>query len=105
MADPARIVELELIPVSPDTVDSAKADVVPLVEEALRSVGREDLLKAGDIKVEVRQTFPTDVIITAVVTLASGVALETYKQVVLPRLLNRFGKGRETERLSGSGES
>jgi hypothetical protein len=102
MDEAARIVELELVPISPDTVDSTKTTVVPLVEEALRSAGRESLLNDGDIKVEVRQTFPADIVITVVITLATGVAVETYAQVVLPWLIKRFGKARETERPATS---
>lgn len=105
MADVSTTIRLELIPVPPDTVDSAKAEVVPLIEEALREAGREDLLERGEITVEVGQTFPDAIVIPIVISVVSSIAAETYKKVVLPYLMKKFGKGKEEEHPAGSGGS
>lgn len=94
MAEPLEtkqgVIELTIAPIPPDTVASVKAELLPCIEEALKKAGREEALTKGEIKVEIEKTFPTDQVILVVFTLLSGIALETYKEIVLPKLKERF---------------
>ncbi len=83
-------IELTIQPIPPDTVSSVKAELLPTIEAALREAGQEQLLAEGQIQIEVEQTFPTDEVIVVGFTLLSGIALETYKEIVLPALKKRF---------------
>ena len=83
-------IEVTIEPIPPDTISSAKAEILPTIETALRGAGQEGLLTDGQIQVEVEQTFPTDEVIIVGFTLLSGIALETYKEIVLPVLKKRF---------------
>ena len=82
---PKRI-ELTIVPIPPDTLDSVKAELEQRIEATLREAGQESLLAEGQIQIEVERPFPTDQVIVIGVTLLSGVALETFKSVVLPHL-------------------
>ena len=86
----AEYIEVIVEPIPPDTLSSAKADILPVIEAALREAGQEQLLAEGQMQVEVEQTFPTDEIIIVGFTLLSGIALETFKAIVLPALKKRF---------------
>jgi hypothetical protein len=86
----AEYIELAIRPIPPDTVSSVKAEILPTIEAALREAGQEQLLSSGEFRVEVEKTTPTDVVVTAVLTLLSGIALEAYKEIVWPRLKKRF---------------
>jgi len=93
-------IELTIQPIPPDTISSVKADLLPTIEAALREAGQEQLLTKGQIQVEVEQTFPTDQVIVVGLTLLSGIALETYKEIVLPRLKKRF-RTRQKQKRKG----
>lgn len=90
------IIELLLEPIPPDTVDTIKAELVPLVQEALREAGREQLLVDGEIRIEIEKTFPIDwvelskIATKAVFTLAAGIAVANYKAFVIPAIKKRF---------------
>ncbi len=86
----AEYIELTIEPIPPDTVSSAKAELSSLIEEALREAGQQQLLDDGELKVEIEKTFPTDQAIVIGLTLLSGMAFETYKKIVLPRLKKKF---------------
>ena len=90
MAEPVEVIELQLIPIPPDTIASAKQELMPLIEAALYEAGREDLLSEKQIQIEIEKTFPTDQAVIIGLTLLSGIALETYKALILPRLKERF---------------
>lgn len=90
MPDPLEVIKLELTPIPPDTIASGKAEVLPLIQATLREAGRADLLSDEHIQVQVEKTFPTDAAIIVGLTLLSGIALETYKELILPRLKQRF---------------
>jgi hypothetical protein len=98
----AEYIELTIQPIPPDTISSVKADLRPIIEAALREAGQEHLLTEGQIQVEVEQTFPTDQIITVGLTLLSGIALETFKEVVLPRLKKHFRTKQKRQRKGKS---
>ena len=83
-------IELELTPIPPDTIASAKEELLPLIKSTLRDAGRADLLSKDHLQVQIEKTFPTDAAIIVGLTLLSGVALETYKSLLLPRLKKRF---------------
>jgi len=93
-------IELTIQPIPPDTVSSVKAELRPTIEAALRQAGQEQLLTEGQIQVEVEQTFPTDQVINVGLTLLSGIALETFKEIVLPWLKKRF-RTRQKRRRKG----
>lgn len=90
------IIELLLEPIPPDTVDTIKAELVPLVQEALREAGREQLLVDGEIRIEFEKTIPIDwvglskIATVAVFTLVTLIAVENYKAFVIPTLKKRF---------------
>jgi len=84
------VLELTIIPIPPDTVTTVKAELLPYIEETLEEQGQESLLAEGQIQIEIERTFPTDQVVTVAVTLLSSIALETFKEVVLPRLKKRF---------------
>jgi hypothetical protein len=94
-------IELTIQPIPPDTVSSAKADLIPTIEAALREAGQEQLLIEGQIQIEVEKTFPTDQAIVVGLMFLSGIALETYKEIVLPRLKKRF---RTKQKRRGKGK-
>lgn len=90
------IIELLLEPIPPDTVETIKAELVPLVQEALREAGREHLLVDGEIRIEFEKTIPIDwpelskIAVKAIFALTTGIGVETYKAVVIPKLKKRF---------------
>lgn len=83
-------VELEIKPIPPDTVASVKEELIPLVETTLREAGRENLLSDEQIQIEIEKTFPVDQAIIVGLAFLSGIALETYKALILPKLKKRF---------------
>jgi len=90
------IIELLLEPIPPDTADTIKAELVPLVQEALREAGREQLLVDGEIRIKIEKTIPIDwielsrIATVAVFALATGIAVESYKAFVIPAIKKRF---------------
>ena len=95
-------IELTIQPILPDTISSVKADLLSTIEAALREAGQEQLLTEGQIQIEVEPTFPTDQVIVVGLTLLSGIALETYKEIVLPRLKKRFRTRQKRKRKGKS---
>jgi hypothetical protein len=94
------VLELTVTPIPPDTVATVKAELLPYIEETLREQGLESLLAEGQIQIEIEKGFPTDQVIIVGVTLLSAMALETYKEIVLPRLKKRF-ETRQKRRRKG----
>lgn len=90
MSETHEVIKLELTPIPPDTIASAKEELMPLIETALREAGRADLLSDEHIQIEIEKTFPTDAAIIVGLTLLSGIALETYKVLILRVLQERF---------------
>jgi hypothetical protein len=91
MKNPIAIIELEITPIPPETIDSCKADILPYIEATLREVGRDNLLSKEHMDIQVEKAFPSDAAIVVALTLLSGIALETYKEIVVPALKKRFG--------------
>ena len=89
-AEEAEYIELTIRPIPPDTVSSVKSEFIPLIRAALRDAKQVHLLDSKELQVEVEKTFPTDPAIVVGLTLLSGIALETYKAIILPRLKKRF---------------
>jgi hypothetical protein len=92
-ADPeaqTKYIELSIVPIPPDTASSVKSELFPIIQTALRETGQEQLLTSGEIQVEVEKTFPTDEVVVVGLALLSQIALETYKEILLPRLKKRF---------------
>jgi len=94
------VIELTIAPIPPDTVASVKAELLSYIEEVLRRADREELLAKGELQVEIEKTFPTDQVILVAFTLLSAMALETYKEIVLPKLKERF-ETKEKRRKEG----
>jgi hypothetical protein len=88
MASPRKLpkmIELELIPKSPDTIDTVKQELMPRVREALRESGHEDLLARGEIVVEIEQTLTLQEELIAVgVTFLTKIAAKVFERDVLP---------------------
>ena len=101
--DEPEYIELSIQPIPPDTVSSVRAELLPVIEDALRQAGQEQLLKEGQIQIEVERTFPTDEVIVIGFTLLSGIALETYKEIILPALKKRF-RASQKRRRKGKGK-
>ena len=89
-SEKAQYIEMIIEPIPPDTLSSSKTDILPNIKSALQEAGQEQLLDGGQIQVEVEKTFPTDEVIVIGFTLLSGVALETYKEILLPELKSRY---------------
>jgi len=81
---------LEVIPIPPDTVASAKTEVEQLVRETLEEAGYADKISEGALELQVEKTFPTDEVIIIVVTFLTKIALKTFNGLVLPKLQKRF---------------
>ena len=90
MAESLESIELELEPIPPDTIASSKAELMSIIRKILQEVGKDDLLSNDQMKIQLEKTFPTDAVIVVGFTFLSGVALETYKVLVLPALKKRF---------------
>lgn len=90
MSDPLESIELELEPIPPDTIASSKAELASIIQQVLQEAGKDELLQNGEIDIQVEKTFPTDAAIIVGLTFLSGVALETYKVLILPALKKRF---------------
>jgi hypothetical protein len=89
MNDVVEFAELELRPIPPDTVASAKQDVEQLIQQALRTDEQAQLLPSPQVLVDVQRTFPTNEAIIVGLTFLAGIGLETYK-FVLDMLRDRF---------------
>lgn len=103
MTEPLESFELELEPIPPDTIASSKAELMSIIQQVLKEVGKDNLLSDGQIDIQVEKTFPTDAAIVVGLTFLSGAALETYKALVLPALKKRFAvrerpKSKKTKR-------
>ncbi len=75
-------IELEIHPIPPDTVASAKQEVVPLIETALCDAGQAYLLNERQVAVEIEKTFPADEAIIVGLTFLAGIGIETYKFIL-----------------------
>jgi hypothetical protein len=102
MPETPQVIKLELRPIPPDTIASAKEELMPLIEAALREAGRSDLLSDEHIQVQVEKTFPTDDVIIVGLVLLSGIALETYKALILPVLKRKFKVRQKSKRKKES---
>jgi hypothetical protein len=83
-------IELVVEPVPPDTVDSVKATIEPLVRSSLAAAGQAHLLDSGDITIDLEQTFPTDAAVTALFYLLGGMALKTFEATLLPEIQRKY---------------
>jgi hypothetical protein len=81
-------IKLEITPEPPDTVDSVRAELVPLIRDSLTEHGRQEAIT--DIVVTMERTFPVDEAILVAISFLSKVAYDVWKTVVLPRIQNRW---------------
>jgi hypothetical protein len=88
LGDMSTEIELRLTPVKPTKRSDIALNAMPTVRAALSAAGKKELLDKGDIKISQSENFPDlgSPFVTIVITLASNIALETYKQVILPKL-------------------
>jgi hypothetical protein len=89
MNDVVEFAELELRPIPPDTVASAKGDVEQVIQQALRDNKQAQRLPSPQVLVDVQRTFPTDEAIIVGLTFLAGIGIETYK-FLLDILRDRF---------------
>ena len=92
-------VELEIRPIPPDTVSSVRESFDEIVDAALAETGQTDLRRGGGVAVDLEQPFPGSEILIAIV---SGIAIETFKEVVLPVLKRRLSIQERPETRSGT---
>ena len=88
--DASEQIELAIRPISPQTVDTVKQQFVSDMRAALKEAGHEDLLDEGSIRVTDERSFPVDQVVVIGLTLSSQIAIETYKQIILPRLRRKY---------------
>jgi hypothetical protein len=87
----AIVIELEVTPITPDNVDSVRDELVPFIHTSLQDQGKEHLIEDGELRIQIERPFPYDAAIVVGLTFLSGVALETYKAIILPKLREKFG--------------
>ena len=87
---PEEFVELEIEPIPPDTIDSLLDQLIPYIEDTLQQDGHADLLSNHNIQIQLEEPFPVEGAISLGLTLMAGIALETYKELILPALKKRF---------------
>jgi hypothetical protein len=104
MSDPVEVIELELIPIPPDTIAAGKAELMPLVEAALDEAGQADLLSDQHLEIQIEKTFPTDEAIIVGLTFLSQAGIEVFKEFILPRLRQRFQVKQKSKRKKKSGK-
>jgi hypothetical protein len=90
-------IELEIIPIPPDTLASAKAELLPLIQDLLRREGYGDLLDKGEIEVDKPPTFPTDQVVTILVDLSQHIAIHLAIEVVKDLLVSYLTKKYEVK--------
>ena len=98
MNEPIESFELELEPIPPETISSAKIELLQIIEKTLGESKQTGASSEDEIQIEVEQTFPTDAVIVVVITFLTQVALESYKTILLPKLKKRFKVRRRTRR-------
>jgi hypothetical protein len=91
---------VELVPIPPKTVAMVQLEVEEYIAEGLRNHGKQDLLDNQQITVAVEETFPGAEVVHVLFTLGGGIALETFRQVILPWLKKKY----ETRHKSKKGE-
>ncbi len=89
MSEQIEMIELKVYPIPPDTIASAKQEIMPLIETAARQGAQSDLLMNGQVEVEIERTFPADEAIIVGLTFLAGIGIETYK-VILEVLRERY---------------
>ena len=81
---------VEITPIPPDTVDSVRAEIEGDIKRLLEKEGKDNLLTDKKLSVKVEKPFPSAEVVHIAFTLLSGVALETFKTVILPWLKNKY---------------
>jgi hypothetical protein len=90
MGEIQKVIELEITPIPPDTISSTREELAPTIEDALRKAGHDNLLKQAQIEIRVEKTFPTSIVVVAIVNLFSKMAFEVFKQIILPELKRHY---------------
>jgi hypothetical protein len=83
-------VELLVRPFSYQDTATIKDQFEKEVRAALRESEQEKLLDEGQISVEIQQDFAMEGVVLVGLTFLSQIAVETYKQIILPKLRKRF---------------
>jgi hypothetical protein len=82
-------IELIVAPVPPHTVDDVKATLEATVRQSLGAAGQAHLWDQ-DVALDLERPFPTDTAVTALLFLASGVALKTFEATLLPDIQRQY---------------
>ncbi len=93
MTESVNVFKLKITPVPPQTTESIRQEVVPLVEEALRENGQETLLSNGEIQITFGENFPlltTEQIVLVIIQGATSGAISAIATYVLKKLEERF---------------
>ncbi len=84
-------VDLWITPIPPDTVATVKTEIRSVIRQILEENGQIQLWDGKEIRVSVESTLGLgEQLVVVGVTLLSGMALETYKAIVIPELKKRF---------------
>jgi hypothetical protein len=90
MSDEVNHEVVELVPIPPKTVESVQREVEKYIEDGLREQGKLELLTEQKISISVEETFRTAEAVHLLFTLTGGIALETFRQVILPWLKKKY---------------
>ena len=90
MSDEINQEEVEVAPIPPDTVATVQLEVEKYIADGLREKGQHDLLESQQIAVTVEETFPGAEVVHLLFTLSGGIAIETFRQVILPWLKRKY---------------
>jgi hypothetical protein len=86
MSEPVDTIQLEIEPIPPDTISTVKPEIVPLIEKVLRESGRTELLQTNQFQVNIEKNFPSAEIVVVGLTFLTNIALEAFKELVLPEM-------------------
>jgi hypothetical protein len=84
------LVVMKVHPVGSQTLESIESSLPDYVEQAAREDGMTPLLDRGELKVQVKDKFPTDQVVLIVVTLVGQAALEYYKYHLKKKLQDKY---------------
>ena len=85
-----KTLRLTLTPISPDTVSEARAEFERTLEAEKARGTQDSATLRDDLVVRFERGFPVDASIIVALTFASGIALEAFKALILPRLQKRM---------------
>lgn len=99
---PTTTIELIIKPEGKQTVDEIEGELEAYVQDVLREAGEQHLIDNGELRIEVEEGTPDPTIVAAIIAIVGAFALETYKELILPKLKKRYKIIDEKERKGKS---